>query len=49
MALDRHAGQGKDISDRVGFPIENLAVTKAFKPRTSVSCRTDDETGRFCP
>jgi hypothetical protein len=40
MALDLHVGQGKDISDRASFPIEDLAVTRAFKPRTSLSCRT---------
>jgi hypothetical protein len=39
MALDLHVGQGKDISGRASFPIENLAVTGAFKPRTSLSCR----------
>jgi hypothetical protein len=48
MALDRHVGQGKHSSGRVGFPIENLVVTRAFKPRTSLSCRTDGETGRLC-
>jgi hypothetical protein len=35
MALGRHSGRGKEIADRVGFRIENLAVRTGYKPRTT--------------
>jgi hypothetical protein len=35
MAHGRHFGRGKEIANRVGFGIENLAVRTAYKPRTT--------------
>jgi hypothetical protein len=42
MALGRHVGQGKRVSGLAGFPIEDLAVKKAFE----VLDRLDSKTRR---